>query len=134
MKSLLFLLSITMMVLAVAGCSDTNEATGDMNEMTAAELQEEVEGSGMDETVNYIDVREEDEFASSHIEGFENIPMGELMDDASQLPKDEEIVILCNTQNRSIQVGESMIEQGYDANNITIVMGGISDYEGEKVE
>jgi len=135
MKKLMFLFVLSFGVI-LAGCSgaESEAETGDMNEMTAAELQEVVEGSGMDEGKTYIDVREEDEFSESHVAGFNNIPMDELMEDASQLPEDQEIIILCNTQNRSIQVGDSMVEQGYDASNITIVMGGISDYEGEKVE
>ncbi|MCE7792659.1 rhodanese-like domain-containing protein [Salipaludibacillus sp. CUR1] len=133
MKHLLILFTGLIIVAAAAGCSDSDAETGDMNEMSAEELQAEVE-EGMEEDTFYLDVREEDEFAESHIQGFENIPMNEVMEDASMLPEDQEIVILCNTQNRSIQVGESMIEQGFDVDNLTIVMGGISSYEGEKVE
>jgi rhodanese-related sulfurtransferase len=133
MKHLLFLLTVLFIAAAAAGCGDSDAETGDMNEMTSEELQAEVE-EGMEEDKFYLDVREEDEFAESHIQGFENIPMDEVMEDASMLPEDQEIVILCNTQNRSMQVGESMIEQGFDADNITIVMGGISSYEGDKVE
>jgi rhodanese-related sulfurtransferase len=133
MKHLLFLLTVLFIAAAAAGCCDSDAETGDMNEMTSEELQAEVE-EGMEEDKFYLDVREEDEFAESHIQGFENIPMDEVMEDASMLPEDQEIVILCNTQNRSMQVGESMIEQGFDADNITIVMGGISSYEGDKVE
>ncbi|SES40262.1 rhodanese-like domain-containing protein [Salipaludibacillus aurantiacus] len=133
MKHLLILFTGLFIMAAAAGCSDSDAETGDMNEMSAEELQAEVE-EGMEEDKFYVDVREEEEFAESHIQGFENIPMNEVMEDASMLPEDQEIVILCNTQNRSIQVGESMIEQGFDADNLTIVMGGISSYEGEKVE
>ncbi|PYZ91665.1 hypothetical protein CR194_18730 [Salipaludibacillus keqinensis] len=134
MKIITSILFLMLLVLLSVGCSDTDAETGDMNEMTADELQSEIEEEGMDDEKYYLDVREEEEFAESHISGFTNIPMAEVMEDGSQLPEDQEIVILCNTQNRSIEVGESLVDQGFDPENLTIVMGGISSYEGEKEE
>ncbi|WP_416147948.1 rhodanese-like domain-containing protein [Salipaludibacillus sp. HK11] len=133
MKKLTFLL-VLLLGIVLVGCSNNDANTGNMNEMSSEDLQTHLEEDGMDEETYYIDVREEDEFAESHVAGFINIPMDDVIEDASILPEDQEILILCNTQNRSIQVGEAMIEQGFDASDISIVMGGIASYEGEKVE
>lgn len=119
------------LLLLLSACG--NEATGEMEEMSTDELEEHVE-SGYEDNWAYIDVREEDEFAERYIQGFDNIPMDDVMADPQFLENEEQIVILCNTQNRSIEVGESLQEQGFDSEDITIVMGGISDYSGETVE
>ena len=51
-----------------------------------------------------IDVREPYEFASGHVDGSLNMPLSQIMDgsaDMEALPKTAEIVLYCNSGNRS---------------------------------
>lgn len=123
-----FLLFIAMSFLLI-GCSDDG-ANVDVNTITSDDLLTQYEENNLSDGKVYIDVREEDEFSESHIEGFENYPMDALLEDTSVLPKDKEIVILCNTQNRSFKVAEALVEEGFDKEKITVVEGGISNWDG----
>ncbi|NJP38630.1 rhodanese-like domain-containing protein [Alkalicoccus luteus] len=126
MKKLIYALPL----LLFAACGNDESA---MEEMSTDELQEHIYEDGFDDEVLYLDVREEDEFAEKHISGFTNIPMNDVMEDPAIVGEDQEVIILCQTQNRSIEVGEHLIENGYDADHLTVVMGGIADYEGDTV-
>ncbi len=62
-----------------------------------------------------IDVREPAEFAHGHVEGALNIPLGTLA--ASGVPgdvsKDEQVVLYCNSGNRSEQATLLLKSKGY---------------------
>ena|SRR5690554_572461 len=123
-----FLLFVTLSFILV-GCSSNNDVA--VNTINSDGLLEQFEEHRLtEESKLYIDVRETDEFNESHIEGFTNYPMDGLLEDVSVLPKDKEIVILCNTQNRSFKVAEKLVEEGFDEDSITVVEGGISNWEG----
>ena len=87
-----FLLFIAMSFLLI-GCSDDG-ANVDVNTITSDDLLTQYEENNLSDGKVYIDVREEDEFSESHIEGFENYPMDALLEDTSVLPKDKEIEAL----------------------------------------
>lgn len=53
--------------------------------------------------VKLVDVREHQEFEESRIEGCTLIPLGELEERASELSKDDDIVIYCAHGIRSLQ-------------------------------
>lgn len=112
----------------LAACGGTADLDG-LNTMTASDLEAQTE-QGLDENVQYIDVRETDEFDEESIPGFENMPMDQVMDNPSMLSEDEDVVILCNTQNRSKEVAEALIDAGFDHDKVIVVEGGISDYNG----
>ncbi len=70
-----------------------------------------------------IDVREADEFASGHVDGAINIPLGELARPGAlnSVPKDTEIITYCRSGSRS-QVALQMLNKlGY-----TKVINGIN--------
>lgn len=117
------------MILVLAACGNDDVLDG-LNTMTSAELQTEVE-AGLDEDVQYVDVRETDEFSESAVPGFENIPMNDVMENPSLLDEDRDVVILCQTQNRSAEVAGSLIDAGFDEERVTVVEGGIADYDGD---
>ncbi|QOY38315.1 rhodanese-like domain-containing protein [Anaerobacillus isosaccharinicus] len=132
MKKLLFSLLLLMSVVII-GCSNS---TMKLNEITVDELLEIYETTGFNhEEVMYIDVREKNEFTDRHIEGFEVFPKSIiecLVEEISEEEKD--LVIICNTQNRSKAVGELLVsEYGFSPTNITIVQGGVSSWKGPVV-
>ncbi|HUR19703.1 MAG TPA: molybdopterin-synthase adenylyltransferase MoeB [Vicinamibacterales bacterium] len=69
-----------------------------------------------------LDVREPFEHASARIEGAVLIPMGIVMGQLDQLPKDRPIVVQCQSGGRSSRVTAALRQKGFDAVNLT---GGI---------
>ncbi|ADH97887.1 rhodanese-like domain-containing protein [Salisediminibacterium selenitireducens] len=125
MKQLLIVLSGLFLLGACGGTADLDG----LNTMTATDLEAQTE-QGLEDDVQYIDVRETDEFDEESIPGFENMPMALVMDNPSLLNEEEDVVILCNTQNRSKEVAEALIDAGFDHDRVIVVEGGISDYNG----
>lgn len=71
----------------------------------------------------FIDVRTPKEFKARNIKEFQNIPLGS---DFSKLPKDKEIVVICQSGMRSKVACKQLKKLGYE--NVTNVRGGISNY------
>lgn len=78
------------------------------------------------------DVREKWEFneADSHIEGAENIPMGEMFVRAKRnmLPKDTKIITICRSGARAQVVARELTEMGFD---IDFLEGGMFEWDKE---
>ena len=70
-----------------------------------------------------IDVREQDEYDQWHIPGVTLIPMSTFQDNMDQLPTDKEIIVTCNSGNRSGQVTDFLLQNGYT--NVHNMEGGI---------
>lgn len=60
-----------------------------------------------------LDVREPWEFEHCHIEGSTPIPMSAIPARAGELPKDEDIVVICHHGGRSFQVAMFLEQQGF---------------------
>ena len=76
----------------------------------------------------FIDVRSPIEYKGQHIQQFQNVPLKSKFND---LPKDKEIVVICQTGIRSNQACKKLKRRGYK--NITNVRGGLSywNFKGE---
>lgn len=73
----------------------------------------------------FVDVRTPGEYKGRNIRQFKNMPLGS---DFSKLPKDKEIVVICQSGMRSAQACKQMKKLGF--NNITNVRGGMSAWRG----
>jgi rhodanese-related sulfurtransferase len=99
--------------------------------ITTDELAEKLKSG--DERVVYIDVREPDEYASGHIEGMTNIPLGTLNEETlANVHKDAEVILFCRSGNRSMQAAEKL--QGLGYNKVVNVEGGITNWNGPVVK
>jgi len=77
-----------------------------------------------------IDVREPWEFATSHIEGSVDMPMGDVPARAHQeLDPDERLIVLCHHGMRSMNVTVWLRNQGYE--NVQSLRGGIDAWSAE---
>ncbi|ARD48551.1 hypothetical protein SporoP37_10640 [Sporosarcina sp. P37] len=76
-----------------------------------------------------IDVREEAEYAFSHIPGALSIPLGELEERMTYLSKDSKLFIVCRTGNRSDMACRKLAAAGYEC--VTNVIPGMSEWKGE---
>ena len=73
----------------------------------------------------FVDVRTPGEYKARNIRQFKNIPLGA---DFSKLPKDKEIVVICQSGMRSSQACKQLKKIGYE--NVTNVRGGMSAWRG----
>jgi rhodanese-related sulfurtransferase len=71
-----------------------------------------------------LDVREQSEWDEGHVEGAVLIPLGELSTRISELPTDQDILIICRSGNRSGQARDLLREAGMM--NTTSVSGGMN--------
>ena len=66
-----------------------------------------------------LDCREVDEWNEAHIDGAVLIPMIDLPRRISEIDKDREIICVCRSGNRSGKVAAWLLNNGYDAVNMT---------------
>ena len=69
-----------------------------------------------------LDVRQPDEFRAGHIPGAKLIPLGELRARMRELPKNQQILVVCRSGNRSMSATRQLVSAGFDAVNVA---GGI---------
>jgi rhodanese-related sulfurtransferase len=89
--------------------------------------------------VKIIDVRSEGEFAGDlgHIEGAVNIPVGNLAEEilglgkASEQQKNEMIVTICRTHNRSPRAARMLKDVGFK--NVVVLKGGMMAWNSKKL-
>jgi phage shock protein E len=63
--------------------------------------------------VKIIDVREPSEFEESHVEGAINIPLGDVMKRLDEIPKEEDVVVYCNSGGRASVAVQGLGTMGY---------------------
>lgn len=96
-----------------------------IKEITVTELKQK-----MDEGNKpfLLDVRENAEVAAAKLEFDRHIPVGDIVDDYEELPKESEIVIYCRSGARSMRACEFLADRGY---NVTNLKGGIHAWADE---
>jgi rhodanese-related sulfurtransferase len=76
--------------------------------------------SGADLTL--LDVREDWELGVASVPGVLHIPMGDVADRVGELDKSKEVVVLCRSGRRSLEVARFLQQNGFNAVNLA---GGI---------
>lgn len=79
-----------------------------------------------------LDVREPDEWNESHIPGATLIPLGQLASRVNEVPKDQEIVVMCRSGNRSQEGRDILLAAGFT--NVTSMAGGINQWKAAGLE
>ena len=95
-----------------------------MKSKAVNDLAAEVEAK----TLNLIDVREADEFASGHLPGAINLPLSDFLERYGELDKDKSYHIICQSGARSAQACAFLAGEGYDVINVA---GGTSAWLGD---
>src|SRR5512133_2617411 len=65
-----------------------------------------------------LDVRQPEEFRSGHIPGAKLIPLGDLRSRMNELPKSQEILVVCHSGNRSLSATRQLASAGYNVVNL----------------
>lgn len=66
-----------------------------------------------------VDVREPDEWREGHAAQARHIPLGQLSDKLSTLPRDREVLFICRSGNRSARATEAARAAGISATNVS---------------
>jgi rhodanese-related sulfurtransferase len=72
-----------------------------------------------------LDVRTQEEWDEYHVPNATLIPLDQLPNRLSEVPKDKEIVVICRSGNRSQQGRDILLNAGYNATSVT---GGIKEW------
>ena len=73
-----------------------------------------------------LDVRQPEEWNEFHVPDSTLIPLGELASRLDDLPKDQEIVIVCRSGNRSAQGRDILLNAGFT--RVTSMAGGLTQW------
>ena len=73
-----------------------------------------------------VDIREPDEHATGVAPGARLLPMRQLPRRLAELPRDQPVLLICNTQNRSRATLDALRAQGWT--NLRYVNGGMSEW------
>jgi rhodanese-related sulfurtransferase len=79
-----------------------------------------------------IDVRTEGEFTAGHIDGAENVPVGDVTSGAGSWDKTAPIVVYCQTGARSLNAVRYLQAQGFE--HVYDLPGGVSGWDGALVQ
>ena len=112
-------------VVNYAGYIATNLLNGDFKQVNVDKVRELVENN---ETI--IDIREIREYENGHIKGAKNIPLSELRERYTEIPKDKPVYLHCRTGQRSYNATMALNNLGYDnVINVTGSFLGLSNFE-----
>lgn len=112
-------------VVNYAGYVASNILSGSFKQVNVDKVRELVENGAY-----IVDVRERMEFENGHIKGAVNIPLSELRERISEIPKDKPVYLHCRTGQRSYNAVLALQNLGY--NNVINITGsflGLSFYE-----
>lgn len=93
---------------------------GNSDEEPEEEVRLEIEGPEIStkildgESFVFIDIREPGEVSAGYVQGARLIPMNQVPQRLTEIPKDENVVIYCAAGGRSYGVTQYLRDQGYD--------------------
>jgi len=99
----------------------------ELPEISTRELRE-ILAQGFDGIL--LDVREQDEYLTAHIEGSQLLPLSGWPEAAAQLPKDAKYYVHCAAGLRSARAGTWMLQNGFT--DVTNVAGGMKQWLAEE--
>jgi rhodanese-related sulfurtransferase len=119
--------ALAVILLAVTGGMLINELNGGTQTAT---LPREISVAQAAELRNggafMLDVREPMEWDEFHMPGATLIPLGQLASRVAELPKDQEIVVVCRSGNRSQEGRDILLRAGFT--NVTSMAGGMNEW------
>jgi rhodanese-related sulfurtransferase len=92
---------------------------GPPSEISVAQAYE-----GFEQGAFMLDVREPDEWDAFHIPGATLIPLGQLAARVDELPRDQRIIVVCRSGNRSSQGRDTLLAAGFS--DVTSMTGGVT--------
>jgi rhodanese-related sulfurtransferase len=84
----------------------------------------EVLSADLPDGVFLVDVREEDEWTAGHAPDALHLRLGDLQDRAQELPRDQELYLICRGGARSAYAAQVLASQGWQTINVADGMTG----------
>ena len=119
---LLAMVGIGIIVLAVSAFSSPNTTVAFPLEISVSQAVEKRSDGAF-----ILDVREPDEWNQVHIPGATLVPLGQLSTRLSEIPKDQEVVVVCRSGNRSATARDILLKAGYTT--VTSMAGGLNQWQ-----
>lgn len=120
-----FFIIPVIMILVVAGAialiRPTDQGSTMAREISVAQAVEKRSAGAF-----ILDVRQPDEWNQFHIPGATLIPLDQLETRLNEVPKDQEIVVVCRSGNRSQEGRDILLNAGYQ--QVTSMAGGMLDW------
>lgn len=123
-------LPLLIAAMLVAGCgSDAPESAAVPSTVSVAEA-----ATLREEGAFVLDVREPGEWVEGHIPDATLIPLGSLEARSDEVPRDQTIVVVCRSGNRSAEGRDILIAAGFP--EVTSLDGGMDDWarQGQPIE
>ena len=134
-QNFLLLLIGLFLLTVLAGCASQSTDVQAVEGLSAEEIAALPYNVSVEQTyaalqsgeVLVLDVREQNEYDDGHIPGVTLIPMMQIPDRLDEIPTDQEVIVTCRSGNRSSQVAEFLVQNGFD--NIHNMEGGIVQWQ-----
>ena len=81
--------------------------------ITVRDAWERLSSKQKQEVPVLIDVREPREFERNHAKGARNIPVNQVMQRLGEIPKDRDVLVICQSGNRSGSAAKALMQAGY---------------------
>jgi rhodanese-related sulfurtransferase len=120
------ILLAALILLGLSGCASQPAAVAEpaAGEALAPEISVDQAHKLYEDGTFVLDVRTQEEWNDFHIPNTTLIPLDQLEGRLSEVPTDQEIVVVCRSGNRS-QAGRDILKQaGYE--NVTSMAGGVT--------
>lgn len=115
-----FLTGAIVPVLFAAACGSAASTVDGYRSVTVSEAKPMVDAAYS----QFVDVRTADEFKSGHAPRSRNIPLDTLAANLDLLEKNETVILICRTDNRSRQAAELLHRNGFK--DVVVVQGGMN--------
>ncbi len=102
-------------------CSANQESD---KEVTTQELKSLMENNR--DTISVIDIREEGELPTTEGLSDQQMPFSTFVDNKHKLPENKQLILVCNSGNRSLNAIEAFNNEGFD--DVVSLKGGIEDW------
>lgn len=100
------------------------------NAMAQISVDQMREIVGKQEAIAF-DIREPQEHVAGVMQGIKLLPMSQLRTRYTEIPRDQPVLLICNTQNRSKAVAAELQRIGYT--NVRYVNGGMKEWDERKL-
>jgi len=112
---------VAFIVYLIASAGGSSSSSGLANEVSTDEAYKMYQQSG----TFTVDVRTQEEWDEYHAPNTTLIPLDQLQNRLSEVPKDKEILVVCRSGNRSQQGRDILLSAGYNATSMT---GGLKEW------
>jgi rhodanese-related sulfurtransferase len=115
---------LVLLVLSVAACAKAEKSGTLAPEISVEEAQQMYQDGAF-----FLDVRTQEEWDEFHIPNTTLIPLNELEGRLSELPNEEEIVVVCRSGNRSQSGRDILLNNGFE--QATSMAGGVTEWRSK---